>query len=524
MPDRIHRPSKSRFGEFEVDRPACALYRNGQRVPLQIQPFRVLEALVDSAGEVVTRETLYARIWPGKVYIDVDRGLNNAVNRLRQALGDSGDTPVFIETLPRIGYRFIHPLEPDTEPVSPPAAPVQDAAPAPAPAGKGRQRPQRPYLVVASAFAASTVAVAALWWTAQQAQDGSDSGSERGPTTQAQAQAQAQEAYLRGLRHFEQRNKDSQRLAIEQFRRATELDPTFAKAFARLAMAYASAGGNTHARFLSSEEALAPALAAAERALQLDPDLGQAHIALARVLNSLQPWSKPTDLAIEQAFRRGLELDPADAESYLQFGNFFAKRGRSDEAIALYRKALALEPLSANVSSRLGQELVGTGRTDEGLELLRRTVELEPFQYNARLRLGWAYVTVGDLDAAEREFSVADGISPGSAAALSSLAFVAGRKGDEQRARDLLGKLRSAPDSASDPFVLAITYVGLGQREESLAWLEKTVQQTRILHGHPFWGLQAPIYDWLRDDVRFRRLEQQVAASAPSDPSGETMP
>lgn len=114
MPDQTHGMPRARFGQFEVDRSACALFRNGQRIPLQIQPFHVLEALIDSAGQVVTRESLYAKLCPGKAYIDVDRGLNNAVNRMRQAIGDSGVAPVYIETLPRIGYRFIHPLEPAT--------------------------------------------------------------------------------------------------------------------------------------------------------------------------------------------------------------------------------------------------------------------------------------------------------------------------------------------------------------------------------------------------------------------------
>jgi serine/threonine-protein kinase len=516
MPDQTHRHPKTRFGEFAIDRPACALFRNGQRIPLQIQPFRVLEALVDNAGEVVTRDTLYARIWPGKVYFDVDRGLNNAVNRLRQALGDSGDDPVFIETLPRIGYRFIYPLESNAA-AAPTAAAVLPEVSA---AGPGRHWTRRTGIVVASALAIGAVAVAVARWTANQAENAPRSPGESRPTPVAEAQ----EAYLRGVKFRGQRNKDSLKLAIEHLHRATELDPTFAEAFAQLAIAYAGAGGNTHAKFLSAEQALKPALAAAERALQLDPELGKAHIALALVLNSLQPWARPTDLAIEQSFRRGLELDPADAEAHLHYGNFLAKRGRSDAAVAQYRTARQLDPLSPSISSRLGQELVGIGRVEDGLELLRRTVELDPFQFNARMRLGWGYITVGDLEAAEREFSVADRISPDSRTVSSNLAFVAARKGDERRARELLDSLLSTADPAEDPFAVAIVYVGLEEREQSLAWLEKTVRQTRILHGRPFWGLHTPIYDWLRDDSRFKRLEQDLAASTVGEPWAEPRP
>jgi TolB-like protein/DNA-binding winged helix-turn-helix (wHTH) protein/Tfp pilus assembly protein PilF len=100
-----------RFGDFEMRREALELTRNGMRVRLQIQPFRVLELLLERAGEVVTREELRARVWPSNVYVDFNHGLNNSIARLRDALGDSADTPRYIETLHRVGYRFIHPIE-----------------------------------------------------------------------------------------------------------------------------------------------------------------------------------------------------------------------------------------------------------------------------------------------------------------------------------------------------------------------------------------------------------------------------
>ena len=100
-----------RFGVYEIDRQAYELRRAGRRIPLQIQPYRVLEALIDRAGEVVTRAELRAQIWPATVFVDFDHGLNNAINRLRYALEDSAEAPRYIETLPRIGYRFIHTLD-----------------------------------------------------------------------------------------------------------------------------------------------------------------------------------------------------------------------------------------------------------------------------------------------------------------------------------------------------------------------------------------------------------------------------
>jgi TolB-like protein len=95
------------FGVFEVDLRAGELRRRGGKVKLQEQPLQILQILLESPGEVVTREELQQRIWPADTFVDFDHGLNNAIRRLREALGDSADTPRYIETVARRGYRFI---------------------------------------------------------------------------------------------------------------------------------------------------------------------------------------------------------------------------------------------------------------------------------------------------------------------------------------------------------------------------------------------------------------------------------
>ena len=99
-----------RFAAFEVDVRSRELRKHGLRIRLQEQPFRVLELLLDRPGELITREEFQRRLWPADTFVDFELGLNTAVKRLRQALGDSADTPRFIETLPRRGYRFIFPV------------------------------------------------------------------------------------------------------------------------------------------------------------------------------------------------------------------------------------------------------------------------------------------------------------------------------------------------------------------------------------------------------------------------------
>src|SRR5207244_6933766 len=112
--ERIH-PSETavRFGVFEVDLRARELRKQGVRLKLQDQPLEVLLALLERPSEVVTRDELQQKIWPFDTFVDFDHGLYNAIKRLREALGDSAETPRFVETLSRRGYRFIGKIECD---------------------------------------------------------------------------------------------------------------------------------------------------------------------------------------------------------------------------------------------------------------------------------------------------------------------------------------------------------------------------------------------------------------------------
>ena len=108
-------PRNVRFGVFEADLEAGELRKHGLRLKLPEQPFQVLTMLLARPGEIVSREELRERLWPSDTFVDFDHGLNNAVMRLREVLGDSSEHPRFIETLPRRGYRFIAPVERKSE-------------------------------------------------------------------------------------------------------------------------------------------------------------------------------------------------------------------------------------------------------------------------------------------------------------------------------------------------------------------------------------------------------------------------
>jgi DNA-binding winged helix-turn-helix (wHTH) protein len=114
-----------RFGVFELDLRTGELRKSGVRVRLQEQSFQILQALVRNPGEVVTREELRKTIWPADTFVDFDHGLYSAMTRLREVLGDSAESPRFIETLSRRGYRFVAPV--DAIPVSKPGASIETA-------------------------------------------------------------------------------------------------------------------------------------------------------------------------------------------------------------------------------------------------------------------------------------------------------------------------------------------------------------------------------------------------------------
>jgi DNA-binding winged helix-turn-helix (wHTH) protein len=101
-----------RFGVFEVDLRAGELRKNGVKIKLQEQPFQILAMLLERPGEIVTREELQQKLWSNDTFVDFDNSLNKAINKIREALGDSADNPRFVETMARRGYRFIAPVEP----------------------------------------------------------------------------------------------------------------------------------------------------------------------------------------------------------------------------------------------------------------------------------------------------------------------------------------------------------------------------------------------------------------------------
>src|SRR5213082_2138531 len=130
MPDASQASAIRGFGAFEINLQSGELRKNGIRLRLSGQPFQVLSVLVEHPGEVVTREELHSRLWPADTFVDFDHGLNNAVARIREVLDDSSESPRYVETVPRRGYRFIAPLAELRPAISTPSAQESTVNPA----------------------------------------------------------------------------------------------------------------------------------------------------------------------------------------------------------------------------------------------------------------------------------------------------------------------------------------------------------------------------------------------------------
>ena len=254
-------------------------------------------------------------------------------------------------------------------------------------------------------------------------------------------------------------------------------------------------------------------MAAGRRAIELDSGLAEAHRAMANVLSLLLPQSAQTDSEIEREYLLALRLDPASAETRHRYAMFLSSCRRSDEAIAQMRDALRLDPLSPNIMGRLGMELAGNGQVEEGLRLMQRAVDLEPWQFNAQLRLGSAYAAFGRFEEAERALEVAERISPGTPHALATRSYVAARLGDVEHATAGLAELEAKAAAIDAPFLVAVVYSGLRDRDGALRWLEKGAATHPNLPKASYYGMDSPIYDWLRDDPRFERVRRRLQGS-----------
>ena len=310
--------------------------------------------------------------------------------------------------------------------------------------------------------------------------------------------AEAYRLYLLGRYHFAKFTRAGWTNAIHYFEQALQIDPAYTLAYCGLADTYGWAGGQT----LPGREAWAKEMEFARKALALDPNLAEAHLSMGTALYSvLGPYASKKELD------RAVELNPNLALAYDQYGWTFAEMGRFDDAIAAEKKALELDPLNTFLNTDLAFFLYWARRYEEATTQIRKTLELDPNNAFAHSILGWCLIEKGNKAEARAEFQKATSLDD-LPWYISSLGYACAANGDRAKAEQILQDLEElSKQRYVSPANRAAVYLGLGEKEKALDWLEKAYEDRDPI----FWWIDGDqLYDSLRNEPRFQALVEKI--------------
>jgi TolB-like protein/Tfp pilus assembly protein PilF len=304
------------------------------------------------------------------------------------------------------------------------------------------------------------------------------------------------ESYLKGA-FGKNNNRNEIETSIGYFEEAIRKDPTFAPAYVGLAFAYDDLG-----TILPPEEVWSKAISAARKALELDPDLADAHALLGEMHHLQWQWAEA-----QAEYKRALELNPNDAAAHLGLANWLLCQGRTEEALVWSRRARELDPLGVSGLSN-GWILFHARRYDEAIGELRSVLAVHSDYATAHWFLGYALIAVGRSDEAITALDKAVSLSGGSPAVIGTLVSAYAQSGRRTEALRLVDELKRRQRRNYVPagaFVDA--YLGLGDRDQAFAWLDRAYREhsiiLQLLKVHPF-------FDPVRGDPRFVDLVHRV--------------
>jgi TolB-like protein/DNA-binding winged helix-turn-helix (wHTH) protein/Tfp pilus assembly protein PilF len=574
------------FGTFRLDPSARVLLRAGEVAPLAPKVVDTLVVLVEKAGRLVEKDALMRAVWPD-TFVE-ENNLTHNISVLRKTLGNDPGGRLYIETIPKRGYRFVGEVTEivqDGQHVEAAQAP-QEPFPAPG-------RPQWVHRT-APAVAALVILTAAVLWARQrflstprlrtlavlpfqdlsggQQQDYlSDGVTEaligelaklrnfrvisrtsvmqyRGtkkplpeiardlnvelvlegsvarfgdrvrlsvqlldaakddhlwaesyeravaevPRWQGQVAASvaheiritttpeekarlagrpvnraAFEEYIRGRYYWNRRTVENIHKAIEHFRTAIHHDPAYARAYAGLADCYNQLG----TVFMGSKpptETRPLAIANAKKALEIEPDLAEAHASLAYARLYDWDWA-----AAEAGFRRAIQLNPSYGSAHLWYSHFLSTQRRHDEAFAEVRLAQELDPLSPIIQTQAGWALQHAGRYDEAIDQLQKVLAADPNYLWALWRLGSSSASARRFEEGIQALEKAAAVSNRSPAVLGTLAETYGLAGRKEEAQKVLDELKEMSQRRYVPAIAFVhAYIGLGDTDRIFEWLE----------------------------------------------------
>ena len=320
--------------------------------------------------------------------------------------------------------------------------------------------------------------------------------------------AEAYRLYLQGRHHWNRWTEEGFYKAIGYFQQAIQKDPSYALAYAGVADSYVLLGWNS---YLPPKDAFPKAKVAAMSALEIAPDLGEAHTDLAAVL-WLHDWQWPE---AQKEFQRALELNPCYPTANHYYAECLMTMGRNAEALTRMKKSLELDPLSLIINVAIGWAYYHGLQYDEAVAQLLRTVELDPNYPMTCWILGLVYRKTARYDLAISAGEKAVNLSGGSPLMRAALAQTFATAGEAQEAIQILDELQKlAKERYVVPHFFAGIYVGLGDHDRALEYLEKSYAE----HCHWLIYLHLdPSMDDLRNDPRFQDLLRRVGLPAPSD-------
>jgi DNA-binding winged helix-turn-helix (wHTH) protein/tetratricopeptide (TPR) repeat protein len=460
------------FGLFELDVASGDLRRAGLRLRLPPQPAKLLRALLDHPGEVVSREELRRVLWGDATFVDFDHGLNFCVNQLRRVLGDTASNPRFVETVPRAGYRFL------AQVTRVPAAPPPTALP--------RRSVLRGARWMTPLLAA---------WLITQAGGGSLAARAPAP----EPRASVREAYLRGLDHS--RGPASRWTEAAQWlERAVVEDPGFGPAQSELASVYLRLA---EGRMRPTRDVLPLARKAARAALEADGLDARAHLwAGMAALHGDWDWG-----TAGREIRQAIALDPRLAEARREHAVFRSVQGDDAGALLEIEEARRLDPLCPVVTGEAAWYRYRAGRPDEAAALWRTAAALRT-DVGLHESLLLLYRLQGRPESAGEEAlraMRAAGVPERSVAAVSRLAP------PEAVRAYLRGAIRvlDGQGEAAPPERLALLYAALGEEDAALGHLRRACGDRSF--GLPR-ALRDPVFDRFRAGPRFREITARVGA------------
>lgn len=616
-----------RFREFELKLADGELRKGSSSVRLQEKPLLLLLTLLENPQTLVTRDQLRQRMWDSETYVDYEQGINVAVKKVRDALGDSADGPVFIQTVAKKGYRFLIPVElietPETAPPHPsPLAPAETSVSRAVPrtfvrftwgmaalaavllitlgARLLRPRPQhqpRPIRSVAilplknlspdpgqDYFAdgiteelitdlAQSLSIKVISRTSvmryrqstepinQIAQDlgvdaivegavarsgkritvtvhlidatedrhlwartydrnaedilaveadlsqeiASQVGGALAPNHQVkQADYRAVDSDVYDLcmwgRYFWNKRTPAGLLkSIAYFQQAIERDPDYAPAYAGLANSYVILPSYDS---VAVDDSLSKGRLAAIRAIDLDPNLADAHLALAFI--ALNHWMKDRELAARE-FSRALQINPNSSTAHHWFSFYQVFAGNMRDAVMEMERARQLDPLSAIINADEGHLLYAVGRNEEARVRLRNAIELAPDLGQPHETLAFMDLAEGDTGEAIHEARSGLQLDSGNPRTIAEAGYVLAVTGNTAEARRMLVRiLQFERKGSAYPDFTAMIYLGLGERDQAMNIIARS---ETIKSGAGVRGLrQWPIFTQLDNDPRYQKL------------------